>query len=50
VIRNVTTGRELKATPLSGTALEILGAGGLVPYARKKLAQRDAARTRTAAG
>jgi 3-isopropylmalate/(R)-2-methylmalate dehydratase small subunit len=49
VIRNLTTGREFRATPLSGTALEILGAGGLVPYARKKLAQRDAARTRTAA-
>jgi 3-isopropylmalate/(R)-2-methylmalate dehydratase small subunit len=41
-IRNVTTGQELVATPLSGSALEILAAGGLVPYARRKLAQRAA--------
>lgn len=43
VIRNLSTGKELLATPLSGTALEILGAGGLVPYARRKLAERAAA-------
>jgi 3-isopropylmalate/(R)-2-methylmalate dehydratase small subunit len=42
-IRNVTTGARLQATPLSGTALEILGAGGLVPYAKAKLAARAAA-------
>ncbi|RYF43842.1 MAG: hypothetical protein EOO25_01835, partial [Comamonadaceae bacterium] len=42
-IRNVTTGQALQATPLSGTALEILAAGGLVPYAKRKLAQRAAA-------
>ncbi|HEY8360582.1 MAG TPA: 3-isopropylmalate dehydratase [Ramlibacter sp.] len=42
-IRNVTTGQVLEATPLSATALEILAAGGLVPYAKRKLAQRAAA-------
>ncbi|MDB5817117.1 MAG: 3-isopropylmalate dehydratase, small subunit [Rhizobacter sp.] len=42
-VRNVTTGRTLKATPLSGTALQILEAGGLVNYARAKLAARKAA-------
>jgi hypothetical protein len=34
----------LRATPLSASALEILGVGGLVPYARRKLAERDAAK------
>jgi len=42
-ITNVDTGQVLTATPLSATALQILEAGGLVPYARKKLAQRAAA-------
>ena len=42
-IRNLASGRELQATPLSGTALQILEAGGLVPYARAKLAARAAA-------
>jgi 3-isopropylmalate/(R)-2-methylmalate dehydratase small subunit len=41
-ITNLTTGQVLSATPLSATALEILAAGGLVPYARRKLAQRQA--------
>jgi 3-isopropylmalate/(R)-2-methylmalate dehydratase small subunit len=39
-ITNLATGQVLQATPLSSTALEILAAGGLVPYARRKLAQR----------
>lgn len=43
LIRNLATGQELQATPLSGTALQILAAGGLVPYARQKLAQRGTA-------
>jgi 3-isopropylmalate/(R)-2-methylmalate dehydratase small subunit len=42
-ITNLATGQVLQATPLSATALEILAAGGLVPYARRKLAQRAAA-------
>jgi 3-isopropylmalate/(R)-2-methylmalate dehydratase small subunit len=42
-IRNLATGQQLQATPLSASALEILGMGGLVPYARRKLAQRNAA-------
>lgn len=42
-ITNEATGQVLTATPLSSTALEILEAGGLVPYARRKLAQRAAA-------
>jgi len=41
-ITNTTTGQVLQATPLSATALEIIAAGGLVPYARRKLAQRSA--------
>jgi 3-isopropylmalate/(R)-2-methylmalate dehydratase small subunit len=43
VIRNLATGHELTATPLSVSALEILNVGGLVPYARRKLAERTAA-------
>ena len=42
-ITNEATGQALTATPLSATALEILAAGGLVPYAKRKLAQRAAA-------
>lgn len=42
-ITNLATGRGLQATPLSATALQILAAGGLVPYAKRKLAQRQAA-------
>src|SRR4051812_23903832 len=42
-ITNLATGQVMAATPLSATALEILEAGGLVPYARRKLAQRQAA-------
>lgn len=42
-ITNLATGRVLQATPLSATALQILAAGGLVPYAKRKLAQRQAA-------
>lgn len=42
-IVDVTNGREFQATPLSGTALDILSAGGLVPYAKAKLAARAAA-------
>ena len=42
-ITNEATGQTLTATPLSATALEILAAGGLVPYAKRKLAQRAAA-------
>lgn len=44
IIRNLATGQEFKATPLSLSALEILNVGGLVPYARRKLAKRNAAR------
>ena len=40
VIRNRATGQQLQATALSGTALAILEAGGLVAYARGKLANR----------
>jgi 3-isopropylmalate/(R)-2-methylmalate dehydratase small subunit len=43
-ITNLATGQVLTATPLSATALEILAAGGLVPYARHRLAQRQALR------
>ncbi|MBC5784378.1 3-isopropylmalate dehydratase small subunit [Ramlibacter sp. USB13] len=42
-ITNVTTGQVLQATPLSATALQIIEAGGLVPYARRNLAQRASA-------
>ncbi len=41
------SGRTLQATALSATALEILAAGGLVPYARRKLALRQQAGTLT---
>ncbi|HET8744970.1 MAG TPA: 3-isopropylmalate dehydratase [Ramlibacter sp.] len=42
-ITNLATGQVLAATPLSSTALEILAAGGLVPYARRKLARQQGA-------
>jgi 3-isopropylmalate/(R)-2-methylmalate dehydratase small subunit len=42
-ITNVATGQVFQATPLSATALQIIEAGGLVPYARAKLARRAAA-------
>jgi 3-isopropylmalate/(R)-2-methylmalate dehydratase small subunit len=43
LIRDLATGEEWTAAPLSATALEILRAGRLVPYARRKLAARAAA-------
>lgn len=45
VILNLATGHELKAMPLSATALEILHVGGLVPYARQKLTERAATKS-----
>ena len=42
-ITNATTGAVLQATPLSATALAIIEAGGLVPYAKRKLAERASA-------
>ncbi len=48
-ITNLATGQVLVATPLSATALEILAAGGLVPYAKRKLALRAQAAREAAA-
>jgi 3-isopropylmalate/(R)-2-methylmalate dehydratase small subunit len=42
VIVDTVTGREFKATPLSPTTLEILEAGGLVAFARNRIAARAA--------
>ena len=42
-IVDTASGREFKATPLSATAIAILEAGGLVPFAMKRLAARAAA-------
>ena len=36
-IRNITTGKTLKATPAHEIQLEIIEAGGFVPYLRQKL-------------
>jgi 3-isopropylmalate/(R)-2-methylmalate dehydratase small subunit len=47
LIRNLDTGQEFRASPLSSSALEILNVGGLVPYARRKLAERNAERAPT---
>ncbi|MFL6694313.1 MAG: 3-isopropylmalate dehydratase [Ramlibacter sp.] len=41
-VTNGATGQVMQATPLSATALQIIDAGGLVPYARRKLAERQA--------
>lgn len=41
-VTNLTTGQTLQASPLSATALRILEAGGLVPYAKAKLEARKA--------
>ncbi|MEA3407529.1 MAG: 3-isopropylmalate dehydratase small subunit [Chloroflexota bacterium] len=43
VIRNVSTGEEYRATPYPAFMLEIIDAGGLVPYTREKLNQKDKA-------
>ena len=40
LVRNETTGREVKGIPLSNKAIEILDAGGLVNIVRRKLEQR----------
>jgi len=37
-IRNLTTGAEVRAAPLDEKAVELLRAGGLVPYLKKKYA------------
>jgi 3-isopropylmalate/(R)-2-methylmalate dehydratase small subunit len=42
-IVDTVTGQEFRATPLSETTLAILEAGGLVPFAKKRLAERSAA-------
>ena len=42
-ITNEATDQVMQATTLSASSLQILDAGGLVPYARQKLAQRAAA-------
>lgn len=39
LIQNLTTGGQMQAQPLSRIALDILSAGGLVDYARQKLAR-----------
>lgn len=41
-VTNTTSGKTLQAIPLSAKALEILGAGGLVPLTRKKLEAKRA--------
>lgn len=42
VITDLDSGRTFNATPLSATTLAILEAGGLVPFARNRLAARAA--------
>lgn len=44
-IVDTVTGQVLKATPLSETTIEILEAGGLVPFAMKRLAARASGAT-----
>ena len=36
IVRNLTAGSELKAAPLDPRAVELLEAGGLIPYLKKK--------------
>ncbi|MFO7917360.1 MAG: 3-isopropylmalate dehydratase small subunit [Anaerolineae bacterium] len=43
VIHNVSTGEEHQATPYPPFMLDIIDAGGLVPYTRGKLSQKDIA-------
>ncbi|MFC2015511.1 3-isopropylmalate dehydratase small subunit [Chloroflexota bacterium] len=40
LIRNLTTGQEYRAEPYPPFMMEIMGAGGLVPYTRTRLAGR----------
>ena len=42
VVRNQSTGSELKVQPLSGYVLEILESGGIKPLVKKQLAQMKA--------
>ena len=37
IIRNLDTGREYRATPYPPFMLELIAAGGLIPYTRRKL-------------
>jgi 3-isopropylmalate/(R)-2-methylmalate dehydratase small subunit len=39
-VRNKTTGKDFKAQPIPDFVLQILEAGGLVPYMRRKLSER----------
>jgi 3-isopropylmalate dehydratase small subunit len=43
LIENLTQGREYKAAALDPRAVELLEAGGLVPYLKKKVAGREVA-------
>jgi 3-isopropylmalate/(R)-2-methylmalate dehydratase small subunit len=45
VITNIDSGETMQATPLAGTTLAILESGGLLAFARKRLAERKHART-----
>ena len=38
LIRNLSTGREFRAAPLDSRAVQLLEAGGLIPYLRRKYA------------
>ena len=37
IIRNLSTGQEIKGLPLCGLPMQLIEAGGLLPYYRKKL-------------
>ena len=36
-VRNLTTGRSYRAAPYPGFMLEIIAAGGLIPYTRRRI-------------
>ena len=40
VVKNLTTGKDYKFTPLPGFMSELLNSGGLVPYLEKRLSDR----------
>lgn len=41
IIQNISTGEKYQATPYPPFMLEVIDAGGLVPYTREKLRQKD---------
>ena len=40
VVKNITTGEEIKSQPVPESMMELLNSGGLIPYVQKRLQER----------